>query len=226
MTLLPFSAAYAVVSLSTPGLARIVSPRTIIIAGSILTILALWWIAQTVSHDMTVWTLMPHMIVLGIGMGAIMAQITTVTMSRVAPEESGEASGLSETLKEIIGQGFAVALAGSVLFGAVYASMTDSYEQIEGVELSQQEELDIIVELEDTFQEISEIEEREWVAALPENTRTAYADIVREAASAGLRQALYVMMVCMGLGLVCSLFLPGGRSGEEGDKAADTPETS
>ena len=59
-------------------------------------------------------------------------------------------------MKEIVGQGFAIALAGAVLFGAVYSSMVDSFEKAEGLNLSPAEEQQIVIELEDTFQEISE----------------------------------------------------------------------
>ena len=74
------------------------------------------------------------MLVAGLGAGFMMAQGTTVTMMAVPPEQSGAASGLSETLKEIIGQGFAIALAGAILFGTVYSSMVDSFEEIEGLD--------------------------------------------------------------------------------------------
>ena len=76
------------------------------------------------------------------GAGLMMAQGTSVTMMSVSPEQSGAASGLSETMKEIVGQGFAVALAGAVLFGTVYGSMVDSFEQTEGIDLPAIEELE------------------------------------------------------------------------------------
>ncbi len=211
LTLLPFSAAYAIVSFGTSSLGAKIAPKWIIIAGSAVTIAALWWVSEAASMKMSTTTLLIPMIVLGSGMGSIMAQITSVTMSDVAAEDSGDASGLSETLKEIIGQGFAVALAGSVLFGAVYGSMVDQFDNIEQVELSDGDRQTIIVELENTFQEISEAEEKKWVEALPEKTRQAYPAIVSRAADAGLKTALIVMMICMGLGLVLSFFLPAKR---------------
>ena len=114
-------------------------------------------------------------------------------------------------MKEIIGQGFAVALAGSVLFGAVYGSMADQFDSIEQVELSDVDRQKLVVELENTFQEISEADEKAWVEALPEKTREAYPAIVSQAAEAGLKTALLVMMICMGIGLVLSFALPAKR---------------
>ena len=74
---------------------------------------------------MSPFTVVAGTLLFGVGCGLVMAQIATITMINVKPEQNGEASGLSETLKEIIGQGFAIAFAGSILFGAVYSSMVD-----------------------------------------------------------------------------------------------------
>ncbi len=208
LTLLPYSAAYAVVSFVTPNLGKKILPKFIVIGGSVMTILSLWWLGQSVSMEMAPMDILPHMIALGIGMGLIMAQITTVTMSTVALEEAGEASGLSETLKEIIGQGFAVALAGSVLFGAVYASMADSFSEIESQNYSEAEKLELIVEMENKFESISEDEEEKWVNELPEKTKAAYPEIVKKAAESGLRNVMNMMMLCMALGLLLAFFLP------------------
>ena len=41
---------------------------------------------------------MPGMVVAGAGAGLMMAQGTSVTMMSVSPEQSGAASGLSETI--------------------------------------------------------------------------------------------------------------------------------
>ena len=111
-------------------------------------------------------------------------------------------------MKEVIGQGFAIALAGAVLFGAVYTSMTDSFEQKEGLQLTEQETAAIVIELEDTFQEISELEEQEFVSGLPEATRESYQSIVSNAAETGVRAALDVTQVVLLICFLLALFLP------------------
>jgi hypothetical protein len=152
------------------------------------------------------------MILVGAGAGLIMAQIATVTMSTVTQEQGGAASGLSETAKEIVGQGFAIALAGSVLFGAVYSAMADDYAMLEGASLSQIEHQNIVVELEDTFQEITKTEEQAFIATLPAKTRAAFPQIVDQAAVRGLAAALRAMAVVVAIMLLLSLFLPAGRT--------------
>ena len=137
-----------------------------------------------------------------------MGQIATMTMIKVAPEQNGEASGLSETLKEIIGQGFAIAFAGSVLFGAVYSEMVVGYAEVEQIELSKAEKESIIIELEDTFAEITELEEQKFIAKLPEKTKNAYQDIVNSSAELAMQKTYWVLNVFVVIALILSLFLP------------------
>ena len=105
----------------------------------------------------------------------------------------------------------AVALAGSVLFGAVYGSLAEGYQKLSGVSLGAAELAQVAVELEDTFQEITEAEEQAFVASLPAAVREAYSRLVGDAAVRGLQAALTVMgagVVLMGL---LALLLPGSR---------------
>jgi MFS family permease len=211
LLLLPFSLAYAFTSFVTAPLGHRIAPKWIIIAASAATCGSLYWLSSSAHPDLTPSTLLLPMLGLGLVMGMIMAQVTSVTMSRISASQSGSASGLSETLKEIIGQGFAVALAGSVLFGAVYASMTHQYADIEEITLPASETTQIIIELEDIFQEITPEDELQWVAALPAKTRDAYPQIIDIAALNGLRAVLIAMMVAMAIALGLAFLLPNQR---------------
>ena len=211
LTLLPFSVLVAAFSFLTPGLGKRVAPKWIIISGCLVMAVGIWMTGHDASMQMTPMDLLPAMVLLGAGGGLIMAQIATVTMSTVPPEHGGAASGVSETAKEIIGQGFAIAVAGSVLFGAVYASMANDYSRLEGVTLSDAEHQQIVVELEDIFQEISEKEEQAFVSSLPPKTRAGYPQIVNDAAERGLNAALMVMIFAVALMLLLSLLLPGTK---------------
>ena len=120
---LPFSAILAIVSLASPGLAKHVASKWIVVAGSAIMCGGIILISQNLSMTMQPMDVLAGMLVAGAGAGLLMAQATGITMMTVKSEQEGAASDLSETMKEIVGQGFAVALAGAVLFGAVYGSM-------------------------------------------------------------------------------------------------------
>ncbi len=118
---------------------------------------------------------------------------------------------MSETMKEIIGQGFAVALAGSVHFGAVYSSMVNDYARLEGKDLSNEAHQKIVVELEDRFQSISEEDEAKFVSNLPDKTRKAYKQIVEDATKRGWNAALMVMNLSLLVIIVLALLVPARK---------------
>jgi len=212
LTILPFSVLVAVFSFGTANLGKHIKPKWIIATGCLVMAIGIWLTGRDAAIDMRPMDLLLAMILVGAGAGLIMAQIATVTMSTVTQEQGGAASGLSETAKEIVGQGFAIALAGSVLFGAVYSAMADDYAMLEGASLSQIEHQNIVVELEDTFQEITKTEEQAFIATLPAKTRAAFPQIVDQAAVRGLAAALRAMAVVVAIMLLLSLFLPAGRT--------------
>ncbi|WP_163932289.1 MFS transporter [Paraferrimonas sp. SM1919] len=211
LTTLPYAITVAVVSFASPKLASKLAPKWIIIIGALVMIYGMYLTGQHASLSMVPSDVLVAMTIVGIGAGLVMAQYTNVTMMSVKPEDSGAASGLSETMKEIVGQGFAVAFAGSILFSAVYASMTDSYAEKEGLTLESVEHSQIVVELEDTFNTISPEEEAQFVASLPKNTREAYPQIVQKAANDGLQITLYFMMLAMLLVALMALAAPSQR---------------
>jgi len=203
---LPFSLVLAVISFSSPGLGKRIAPKWIVATGALIMAAGLYLINQQLSITMGIYDVLPGMLVAGAGAGLMMAQGTGVTMMSISAEQSGAASGLSETMKEVVGQGFAVALAGAILFGTVYSSMADSYAEIEDIELSETERQEIVVELENTFQEISEAEENAYIKTLPEKTRSAYTDIVADSSEKGVRAAInmtqLVLLLCFGLAML------------------------
>ena len=97
------------------------------------------------------------------------------------------------------------------LFGAVYGNMTERYETIEGLELSEPERASLIIELEDTFQTISESKEREFVATLPEKSRQEYDAIVADSATKAFSTALAAMNGFAVVAALLALAIPGRR---------------
>ena len=211
LTTLPFTAVLAILSFATPGLGRKIAPKWIVVIGCMIGIIGLWLLEQQASMTMSPGDVIGAMVVIGAGFGLVMAQVGSITMATVPPEQSGGASGLSETMKEILGQGFAVAVAGSILFGAVYASMVGSYSELESLDLSPEQHIEIVVELEDTFQSISDQEEAEFVASLPPKTRDVYSNIVTRAAERGLGAALLAMQLFLGVCIILAVLLPGTK---------------
>ena len=215
LTTLPISAGVAIFSFFTPGLGRKIAPKWIIIAGFVIVLIGSYILRQQVAVEMSPLTMLFGSIIFGVGCGLVMGQIASVTMIKVAPEQNGEASGLSETMKEIIGQGFAIAFAGAVLFGSVYTNMTNEYEKVESIDLSIVEENEIMLELEDTFQSITPAEEQEIIKTLPEKTQLAYQDIVNTSAVNAFTRTLLILDIFTIICIIFSFFLPNFKMIDE-----------
>ena len=205
---LPASAGVGVFALFTTSLGQKIAPKWIIFFGFALSILGMYLLMLAVSVTATPLDFVPGMSLFGIGLGLVTAQIATVTMSDIKEKDEGSASGLSETMKEIIGQGFAIAFAGAILFGAVYSNMVDSYIKVESVKLSETQQSKIIVELEDTFNSITPVKEKEFIKNLPEKTQNSYQEIVNSAAEKALQKTVFILAFFSVLAMILALFLP------------------
>ena len=97
LTTLPVSLSVAIFSFFTPGLGKKIAPKWIIMGGFVLVFIGIYLLSEQVTLSMTPLTTVIGSIIFGIGCGLVMAQIATITMIKVKPEENGEASGLSES---------------------------------------------------------------------------------------------------------------------------------
>ncbi|MBB6462538.1 MFS transporter [Flammeovirga kamogawensis] len=219
LTTLPISIGVAFTAFGTASLGEKISPKLIVIVGFIIILGGSFLLTQQASVDMTWTSTISGALVFGIGCGLVMAQIATLTMIKVPSSQDGEASGLSETMKEIVGQGFAIAFAGSILFGSVYTNMVDGYEATEELQLSKIDKEAIIIELEDTFMEITPEQEKTWVQEqLPEKTKEAYQEIVNASAEKAFQDTFIIVSIFTLISLVLSFLLPGMKLGASEEK--------
>ena len=118
---------------------------------------------------------------------------------------------MSHLLKTLI---IAIAFAGSILFGSVYSFMATGYETAEGIDLSEGQKEEIIIELEDTFLEITEVGEQEFIASLPEKTKISYQEIVNDSAEKAFKKTLWILNIFVVISVLLSFFLPGMKMTE------------
>ncbi len=79
-----------------------------------ITSVGTFYLARLLSVNATGWTLVPALVVFGIGGGMSVAQITNVVLSAVPVNFAGEASALNATLRQI-GTSIGIAILGTVL---------------------------------------------------------------------------------------------------------------
>lgn len=119
LTFVPLSlasvpAASASVALSSRLGRRVIVGGAVVVA---LGIAGLLLAVQLAGAELTTWTLMPGMIVTGLGLGLVAPTLIEVVLAGVDPRDAGAASGIRSTASQL-GAAVGVALIGVVFYGA------------------------------------------------------------------------------------------------------------
>ena len=110
---LPWTAMPAIVAPIAGVLAGRIGGRPILVAGMVALTAGLSWIAAVITPTVAYPVLVPGFILAGIGMGLFFAPIANIVLSSVDRIEEGQASGATNTIREIGGV-FGVAVLASV----------------------------------------------------------------------------------------------------------------
>jgi MFS family permease len=121
---LPWTAMPAIVAPIAGVLAGRIGGRPLLVAGMAALAAGLTWIAAVITPTVAYPLLVPGFVLAGVGMGLFFAPIANVVLSSVDPIEEGQASGATNTIREIGGV-FGVAILASVFSAnGSYASPT------------------------------------------------------------------------------------------------------
>jgi predicted MFS family arabinose efflux permease len=115
--LLPLALTMMPLSNVSPRIAARIGTRPTLIAGLSAFAAGLVLLATSASVEGGYWSILPGLVVLGIGMGLAMTPSTTAITESLPPERQGVASALNDTVREV-GGALGVALLGSVLNAA------------------------------------------------------------------------------------------------------------
>ena len=91
-----------------------IGPRRVVSTGMALEAIAIATVALLISPDQGVWAFVPGLFVYGVGVGLASAQLTSVILAEIPTEESGQASGMQSTFRQV-GAAVGIALLGTVL---------------------------------------------------------------------------------------------------------------
>jgi len=187
-----------IISGSTPQLTRKYGARAVVRTGLSLEVLAIAAIALTLSDSISGWVVTGWLFVYGIGVGMATAQLTNVIMTDVPADESGQASGLQSTFRQL-GSTLGIAILGAALISTFNASTIKNFQAIdESFTSSQQQTID------STVDSIGAP-----IQALRDNLSTK---AIGDAAQQGLIEASKVTTGIaagiVGLGLLCTWLLP------------------
>ncbi len=107
-------------------------PRRVVTTGMLIEAIAIGSIALLINPEMTGARLIPALFIYGIGVGLATAQLTSVILVDVPPRDSGQASGMQSTFRQI-GSAFGIALVGTVLATSLGTLSADRLVSVPGL---------------------------------------------------------------------------------------------
>jgi MFS family permease len=120
LTFLPFSVGVLISS----GAAARLAPRFgrgVTMAGALIIAAGMAGIIATTHHygpAVTTWELVPSLVGVGLGLGAVIAPLADIVLARVAKQDAGAASGVFNTGLQL-GNSIGIALIGVIFFGII-----------------------------------------------------------------------------------------------------------
>ncbi|HEV7524695.1 MAG TPA: MFS transporter [Acidimicrobiia bacterium] len=102
-------------------ISRRYGPKYVITVGLTLEALGIWLYVAAFSQSTTFWSLLPALMLHGIGIGFATSQLTNVVLSDIPPQKAGSASGAAGMVRQV---GTALGIA---LIGAIFVSQATSH---------------------------------------------------------------------------------------------------
>ncbi len=194
--LLALAAGSFIASGAGAGMAKRMGPVPVLRLGMALEVIGVLWIATVLSTSVTGWMMAPGLFVYGLGVGFATAQLTGVILSEVPVAESGMASAVQSTSRQV-GAAIGTALLGAVLITGLGTITSDLTER--GVPQPAAEQVTEAVQQ----------SAGTAVVALPQQPN---GQVLFEGASAGFATAAkevgYVASGLIALGLLAAFLLP------------------
>lgn len=128
IAMIPMSAATIIAAPLSAYLTKFIAPKRIIQAGIVSDIIGFTLMYLSLRIGVDQWALAPGFLFFGIGMGFMMAQASNLTLSSVSVQESGEASGTTNTIR-LLGQALGSAVMGAILISSLSSGLVSGVDQ-------------------------------------------------------------------------------------------------
>jgi len=205
--LIPMSIMALIVAPIGGALSHKVPPKYLIQAGLVLNLIGYVILRSTISVDSVALDFAIPLAIMGAGLGLTMATINNLTLSAVSPQQSGEASGVNNTFRQVGGT-LGTAVIGAVLISAISANL------LTGIENSSKIPAPIKNVISDNFASQTSSVEFGGGAKLPQSTPQFLVDEITNVSHLAItdatKSALNYAVLFAILGLVSSYWLPGG----------------
>lgn len=208
IALLPLSLMVLISAPLSSMLNKRFTTKRIIQVGLFLAIIASWVLSRSITPTATPLTLMPGLMLFGVGMGFVMAQASNLTLSAVSVEESGEASGVSNTLRQI-GSSLGSAIIGAVLLTSLATNLSNGISESKVIPENAKSSISKVVESQASSVELGgQGAQQQKMASIPANIKEELHKIANQASAKSSSQSMLIAGSFIVIALGTSLFLP------------------
>jgi EmrB/QacA subfamily drug resistance transporter len=211
LALLPMSAMLLVAAPLSAFISKWISPKRLVQFGMFLAIAGFGAVRYALRPDATVTDIAPGFMLFGAGMGFIMAQVSNLTLSAVSEEESGEAAGVNNTIRQV-GSTLGSAIIGSILISSLAGNV------MAGVKGSEIVPLEIKASVSQALRsQTADIEfggSTKLTGPVEKPIEQELGKIINQSTVTANRRSLAFGMAFLFVGLLTSLFLTDGKDEE------------
>ena len=207
LAILPFSIATFAVSLGTSSWSERISPKLLIQTGIVLMIVGLLLLYRVVSLTVTIGQMAIPLGIFGAGMGLLMAHLVNLILSSVDANDSPEASGVNNAMDQL-GNSLGTAVVGSLLMAFFLGNVVDGVLTNQSLQVTPQERTQIITELEDTRETITEEEYQAFYTQLSPEIQQGIETLKDNSIVTAMEDTLIVMGALLFIMLILATFMP------------------
>jgi EmrB/QacA subfamily drug resistance transporter len=197
---LPMPIAIMVVAPFAGRLTDKIGGRWILFVGTLISSLGLFLLSQL--SNVTVWKdLLLPLLVCGLGMGLVMAPVTTVVMANTPVQQSGMGAGILSTMRQI-GSVMGIAVLGAILQNQLVSKVTSAMSQLQGIPSGVRDQI-----LKSLTSGNFSVSQMNSAGNLPTSVIQQITAIFRTQYTQSLEASMRVGIIVVLLGTVASLFV-------------------
>jgi hypothetical protein len=208
IALLPLSITILLMAPLSGILSNKIPPKFIILTGLVFDIIAIIVLRASISTTATVNDLIPGLIIFGMGMGMVMAQISNLTLSSLPTHQAGEASGVNNTFRQV-GSSLGSAVIGAALLAALSTNLVTGINTSTVIPQEFKGQIAEVIKNQSSNVEFGG--GAKINASIPAPIVNEITSISKKATVDAAKVAMVYAAVFAGLGFVVALFLPNRR---------------
>lgn len=182
-----------------------VPPRWIIQTGLVITLIGACVLRSELTVTSTVWTILPGLALFGFGFGMAFSQLANLTLSAVSVQQSGEASGVNNTFRQV-GTSFGQALIGALLISALATQLNHDVTTSTILPPAVKPQIAAVVAA--NAESLGTADGSLHAAVLPPAVQAEIVKIRNDAIVKGTRTGMIATIAIVGVGLAVSTALP------------------